>query len=598
MLTETQIANPKVSTIPKLDAAALGLFILVLGFYLYTLAPSMNWADGGRMQMDVMLGGSTYWFFDEARHIPTDGLPFDRLGAAAWDHPLYVMLGQLFIAIPWGEPSRWINLMSAVAGALAIALVYRLGRWLGIEPWAAALGALALAVSHTFWFHAVTSEVYTLNVVFMVSLIGLALSWPQNRSWRQLAAFAFLAGLGLANHLMLGLTLLLTGAYMIVMIVANAHKPPQARALLSSRAYTSLVEAWSGWRSLALVGLFLAGFAPWWIQFVRMARIIGLPLALEIAVGFPWLGHRMAVQSGGAILINLGGYLGWLLYQFTPIGVTFGIYGYFQLRREQPHTARLLLAIFISHILFSANYTLGDQFNFHLPSYVVFSLAIIWGVARLSGNLGSCLPVDNPRLMRGLLLVLLTVTPISLYALTPLALSRLGVTEARLGIQPIGVGVRDTLTYFLNPNKRGDDSAARFGRSTMAGLAPNALVLAPKTTDQEAFAVLRYFQAVEGLRPDARLEMLIFEPGNQDMPRTVLAKVQAERGCRPLYLASLHPKSYPLTALAAEFEIVPEANLFRLWPRQPQPPPAACPDPVPNLTGVTAEELFRMAMRW
>jgi hypothetical protein len=129
-------------------------------FYIYTLAPSLNWADGARMQLDVMFEGSTYWSFDEARQVSTDGLPFDKLGVAAWDHPLYVMIAQLFRRLPVSDPLYRINLMSAFFGVLAIAILYKLGRVLTGDPIAAALGALALAVSHTFWFHSVHPVYY------------------------------------------------------------------------------------------------------------------------------------------------------------------------------------------------------------------------------------------------------------------------------------------------------------------------------------------------------------------------------------------------------------------------------------------------------
>jgi hypothetical protein len=39
-------------------------------------------------------------------------------------------------------------------------------------------------------------------------------------------------------------------------------------------------------------------------------------------------------------------------------------------------------------------------------------------------------------------------------------------------------GLRDGLAFYINPDKRGDDSSYRFGRETMLGLPPNALVVA------------------------------------------------------------------------------------------------------------------------
>ena len=198
---------------------ALLLFGVAI-FYIYTLAPSLNWADGARMQLDVMFEGSTYWSFDEARQVSTDGLPFDKLGVAAWDHPLYIMIAQLFRKLPVSDPLYRINLMSAFFGVLAVTTVYKLGRVLTGDPIASSLGALALAVSHTFWFHSVTSEAYTLHMFIMALIVLFTMRWSETKNRRYLVYIALLAGLGLANHVMMALTLLPVGAYIILM---NLH---------------------------------------------------------------------------------------------------------------------------------------------------------------------------------------------------------------------------------------------------------------------------------------------------------------------------------------------------------------------------------------
>jgi hypothetical protein len=298
-------------------------------------------------------------------------------------------------------------------------------------------------------------------------------------------------------------------------------------------------------------------------------------------------------------LAGLIKYCGWLLYQFTPVGIGLGLYGFWDMWRTKPEIARFLLALFGIHVIFSANYNLADQFSFHLSSYLIFSLAIIWGIAVLFTGLKTCLLRAPTGLTAGLhgLLFIAILSPIGLYAMIPPALQATGITESKLGVQPIGIGVRDTLAYFLNPNKRGDDSAIRFGRSTLAQLAPNALVFTPKPTDQEAYVVLRYFQLVEGLRPDVRLELMLFGPWD-NMSQAILTQVHAQIGCRPLYLASLHPGAYPLEKLRTEFDLVPEANLYRLVSRRPQPVVSLCPDPDAGWANLSFEQLIRRAMRW
>jgi Protein O-mannosyl-transferase TMEM260-like len=571
------------------------LFLVALGFYLYTLAPSLNWADGARMQLDVMFGGSTYYSFEEASQVKTDGLPFDRLGVAAWDHPLYVMLGQLVRLLPWKEPTYGLNLMSALFGALVVALVYAFCKYLGAGKWPAALGALALAVSHTFWIHAVTSEVYTLNLAFMVSLVWIAVRWGESPTWNGLLAFAFLSGLGLSNHVMLAITIVIAASYMVLTGIQKIQTP---HAWFSYKRYALLLSQRNIRMSLALLCAFSLGFSPWWIQFIRMARLIGFPLTLQVAAGFPWLGNRMAVRAWWAVFANLLGYGGWLLYQFTPAGVALGVYGFIVLKRRNTRVFWFFLALMIVHFMFSSNYAPADQFNFHLPSFLILALAISFGVAGLFQRLDANLHTqDVLKWATNLALpAALILAPIWLYASLPGALKSMGVSEQKFGVYPIGTGARDTLAYFLNPNKRGDDSAARFGRSTLEELAPNALVFTPKTTDQEAYVILRYVQLIEGMRPDVRLDLLLFEPPD-DITQALYEQAIAQQGCRPLYITSLNPRGYPLEQLFGEFDIVPEANLYRLLPKQVSHSPQTCSNLDQSWSQVPLEELIRRAMR-
>jgi hypothetical protein len=568
-------------------------------FYIYTLAPSLNWADGARMQLDVMFEGSTYWSFDEARQVSTDGLPFDKLGVAAWDHPLYVMIAQLFRRLPVSDPLYRINLMSAFFGVLAIAILYKLGRVLTGDPIAAALGALALAVSHTFWFHSVTSEAYTLHMFIMALIILFTMRWSETRNWRYLVFIALLAGLGLANHVMMVLTLLPVGAYIILMSL------PISRDLFSWQFFHSQKDSLkTTWKSsvkyfLILVLVFIIGFAPWWVQFIRMARIIELPLVIQIATGLPWLGHRYQISSFSATLINIAGYMGWLLFQFTLVGVALGIFGFWKMVRSRIDLALLFLSMLAVHVAFSANYSLADQFNFHLPSYLVFSLGIIMGLAELRKLLSrySFFNGISGRTFITALLILLILLPIGVYSIAPSLMRTLGYTEERLNIPPIGTGVRDAYDSFLNPNSRGDDSAARFARSTLDQLAPDALVLTPKLSDQESYVVLRYVQLIEEVRPDVHLELMVFDPLD-DLRQGILEMILAQQACRPIYLASLNPKVYPIEDIERLFEVVPEANLYKLIPRVASETLGSCPNVTDAWAGLSFDQLIRLAMRW
>jgi len=550
------------------------------------------------MQLDVMFGGSTYWSFDEAKQVATDGLPFDRLGAAAWDHPLYVMMAQGFIALPFAEPLYAINLMSAFFGVLAIAIVFTINLDLVGNPWIALLGSLTLAVAHTFWFHSVTSENYTLHLFFMSLLILLALRWARDQQVANLALFMSIAGLGLANHIMLALTVAPLFIFLIVITPVPGEHRTGLRLLFSPKQYVGFARKLGVRRLFILSGLFVIGLAPWWIQFIRMARSIGFPLMLRIAFGFPWLGNRMSAGSLMALLVHLLQYCGWLLLQFMPLGVLLGFYGFWKMQRTRPEINWLFLTLMAIQILFSANYTLADQFNFHLPSYLLFSFGITWGLDEIWRRIERQRLFSNTgwRARLYILALIGVLSPIGFYAAAPSLLRSWGFTEERLNIPPIGQGSRDAFDYFLNPNTRGDDSAARFARSTLSKLAPNALVFTPKPSDQETYVVLRYIQLIEGRRPDIHLELMLFDPVN-DIRQGILQLALSQAGCRPEYLASLNPQVYPLEALRTNFEIIPEANLYRMLPLESLQSPTTCPAVDAHWAGIPFEQMLQLVMR-
>lgn len=555
--------------------AALATGAAALAFYLATLAPSVGWGDAARLQLEVAMRGSTYWFVQQAITPSGDGWPFQYLGVGAWDHPLYVMIGQGFMALPWGEPAWRVSLLSAVAAALAIAAFTLAGERLSGDRRAVVVGAAALGVSHTFWFHATTAEVYTLHAFFMLALIGFTLVRGRDGSPRFTRTRCLLGGLGIANHVMLILTIAPIAALEWVW-ARRAGRAPGVRAWASAAVWFGL------------------GSAPWWTQFLRMWRAIGLPAVLYLSTGMPALAERLAPDSASALAASLSGYAGWLLYQFTPVGVVVGVAGARSLRRRQPEAFALLLTLFVVHVAFSAGYQVPDRFAFHLPSYVVFSLAMVAGFEGVLARLPDATASPWPRRAAMVLAGAAVLAPIGVYSLAPRALAAAGLDDAALRIPP--VGGRNGAAYFLDPNHRGEASAARFGRGSLDALAPSALVLAPKERDQETYLVLRYFQLVERRRPDVELDLLLAEP-TSSVAEAMARRTRLEAPCRPVYWASLDPRWYPVDELRDGFDVVPEARLYRVRPAGHDGHGAACPSAIVTSPTLTVDDIVRAAMR-
>lgn len=158
--------------------AAFGVFFSVLALYLSRLPPVLApWRDTGEMSVAAATLGVAH---------PTS-------------YPLYVLLARLASMVPLGNPAYRLNLLSAVAGAAACALLFFVLRRRGTIPALAA--AACLALNPGFWAVSQVSEMYSLWVLGAVGLVALAQRLSEDASERLWPAFCFLSGLLLANRL-------------------------------------------------------------------------------------------------------------------------------------------------------------------------------------------------------------------------------------------------------------------------------------------------------------------------------------------------------------------------------------------------------------
>jgi hypothetical protein len=174
---------------------AAGLFVGTLVLFSVTLAPSVVNLFDDSLEFQLV----TY-----------------QLGIAhPTGYPLYTLLGKLFTLLPIGNIAYRVNWMSAVFGAITVALLYILilsqtpprqqqARFAQVtQRWpassGAAIGALLMALGLVFWQQATIAEVYSLNAFFVVVLMLAVVTFPFERP----AAFyglAFLVGLSLTHH--------------------------------------------------------------------------------------------------------------------------------------------------------------------------------------------------------------------------------------------------------------------------------------------------------------------------------------------------------------------------------------------------------------
>lgn len=526
------------------------LFIVVLSFYLYTLQPSLGWGDSARLQGEAITGVSLVPQEILKDEKTVDPWPFPRLGIGAWDHPLWIILAH---TIAHGFPTLdrlWlVNLVSAVFGAAAITLLFQLVLAHTDSLPAALLAAGSLAVSHTFWFHAVVAEVYTLFAFLLLAGIYLH-DFYERSHWRPALAGCLLAlGLGMSNHL---LTALAFPAFLLYSWWAK--RVPRKITLPT-------------WQILAGGLAFLAGFSIFLFQFARLLRSIPAPRLLRQALGISYISPLLTTLTLPVLVKSLFFFLMYLGLQFGPL-VLLGLLGFVVGRRPFPYLWAKSAAFYAVFALFGVIYRVDDQFAFLLPSYLFWSLATGMGIAHLLST------IRTP-LRRGIvaaLAALVLLMPL-FYHYLPGLLRQACFSEETFGIPIVGSTRQDGLAYYVDPSKRGSREAYLFGRQTMSDLPPGAVVIAPSAIDADVFFVLRYFSEVEGLRPDVNIiGWPLSNPYAMDK-QAVAARIELELiHHRSVYLASLNSRFIDAEKLEAHYCIVPQAYLYRVYPNDPQMP--------------------------
>jgi hypothetical protein len=425
------------------------LIALLAGFvYVLTAQRGPAWQDSGifqRRALDLDL--------------------FGQFGLAL-AHPLLISLGKLFSFLPVG-PLPWrINLVSAVAAALAVAnvatLVMRLNHGRRLAGWVA---AGTLAVCHTLWWLATISESQAiLLAIFTTELhVLLWLVWQPSR--RAAALLGLLNGVGLLTH---DLSLLALPAYGLTVIGLCWRKRLPASAV-----------AW-------MVGGYLLGAGGFLAMVAVLAGRVGVWAAVSSALfGDRWRG---SVLNGSLRPVAMG--CGYMLYNFPNLALPLAVAGLGVMRRRLRPTLRRALGYLLAvYLLFALRYRVADQFMFFLPAYAMIVVMAGLGFDRLVWQqrrawLGWCV------------LAGIVITPI-IYAAAPTLWQRADLPLP--GRKDLAV--RDAARYWLTPWKLDEDSAGQFARAALTEAGPGGTIVA----DSTSLPPLEWTQRVQGQGRSVRL---------------------------------------------------------------------------------------------
>jgi hypothetical protein len=319
---------------------------ILLAIYAATLAPTITWAhygaDGGDLVTAVARG--------RIPHPP--GLP------------TYLLLGELFIRLPWGDPARRLNLMSAVMAAGAAGLTAEtVRRYLrssvpSLQSPVSTL--LCLGLAPLFWSQAIITEVYAPAALFAALVTYLALgrgpAWATGLTW----------GIGMGVHPTLVLL-----APLVAWEACRAGNRSRAESAPPCGRNSSSIGTWRSQGTWGLVQSGLMALLGW-------GAMYGPGLLARADSPSPW--GNVNTLEGWWMLVSGRMYHGYLFAlppsawprrilawvgllgrQFTPIGAMLAGLGWRELWRERRPLALASALVLGAFSLYAIGYDAADS---------------------------------------------------------------------------------------------------------------------------------------------------------------------------------------------------------------------------------------------
>jgi hypothetical protein len=550
-----QLANLQVRTVAAWWASlpwdgflAFALFAAGLAAYVSTLAPNVLDGDAALFQYTPWVLGVTY---------PTG-------------YPTYMLLGRLWASLlPIGSVAYRMNLLSAVCGALALALLYPALRRLLESRLGALMAVLIFATLPTYWRWATEAKIYTLHILLLSGILFL-LSRRAEVPVQPLWPAAVLFGLALGNH---STTLLMApGLFLLFWLTRPSSAIPSPAAQFPNLGRQRVAHV--AWRLLPyllacvllplLLYLYVPVRAEWLLA--RAGNLSGLLVPVAVAQGtvtdFYHSGlaglarYFTASDFTGGVVTNWELVPRQLVTVYWPLlkedfglwGALLGLLGAVYLALWRPRRFWPLFLMYVILIPFVLTYGQGEQSAFLLPSSLVLAsfcgAALAGGLHLISGlrdlslrarNRASHPPsgVSNP--LTGLVQAILMLVLLG-------GVGWLPVQHARYNA--------DWLTG------KWDDAAYQYWTDVLSHpMEPDAGMLA-HWGDLTSFW---YLQHVEGLRPD----LYGLYPPTEEVVAEWLA------AGHDLYIAG--PLQGWSTDVAQRYQLLPWGRLVRLAPRNLDP---------------------------
>ncbi len=352
------------------------LFFISFGVYLKTLCPTITFADSGELITASYLLGIP--------HPPGS--------------PLYCLLGKLFTFLPFGSIAYRVNLMSAFFASLTVVLIYLVvlklithnSSRITFEYIPAIVASLCFAFSKSFWSYAIVAEIYTIKAFFLALLIFILLKWrealsapnsePSLReipsecrtpnSTRYLYLFALIYGLSFSNHITM---ILFFPAFLYFVLITDW------RSVLNPKNVILVIMLFALGLSLYLYLPIRSLHNPFldWGNPENLKNFLWMVTGKQYQYRLFDLSLKQLPQQLKSYLFNFGS-------GFTWLPVLLGIFGLGCLFKKWRLSLFLLLIFFSDSAFNLAQSTFQAPIHFFLPSFLIFSLWIGYGLSLLS----------------------------------------------------------------------------------------------------------------------------------------------------------------------------------------------------------------------
>jgi hypothetical protein len=494
----------------------------------------------------VLVGSFVLYWITAARHpgwvdatLILNLVRKPELGVWVNVHNLFNLIGYAWLQVfSTADPHFALTMLCSLFGALTVLFIYKTGVELTNNVLASALAAIALTVSLSLWWHSTTIEVYTLNTTLIALSLFLVFRAYRKESSTALYPAFFFAGLGVSNHVLMGLYIFAFLAVLLPYAVRNFR--------LKAGSIVGLIACY-----LAGTSLFATLFILHWAAEYRMMASGADDGSLQLAAGS--LGTSLRYATGGHFLKSMftsgltvreklfwrSNYLFLILLNYPSVAMIFIVTGFPRFWRHSAFRGAIVFFLtgIAAQIIWSANYFIWDMYAFALPVYVMLAVPLVAGIDGF---------LNKHRTPSFRWLVFLTfLVPLFLYPSFSRWPSRENSVDRYIALYPEAErtgGLWDPAEYIFSPIKRNYDAVAEYCEGVLDLLPEGANFWDDES--KAAYPLSYYYQAVKGRRRDVRMNrvfgLVMEESDAQYYAQRMLG--QLRRGERVFISALVEPE--------------------------------------------------------